>query len=293
MMDHGLWRRPARGIQNFFPLFRYLLLQTETHAFCLGLAAASLLAFFPGCLVILAVFKDILKWKGASEVLLVYVVQTYFPIDQDFVISNLRARLAMMGQRTGIASLLWVLLGAAGVFVPLETALNRLWNVEKDRPYWLNQIVGFTLTICCTLLALLFVSIATALHGGVARMGPLPFNIVRSALHFTVTRVTMTCFFMVTIFAFYKFLPNTRIPGRQVLPAAILAGILAELVRVIFVRFVPDLAPTQGPFYVSVTFLLLVYFETFVVLGCAFLASRTERYPWIGFFRRKADQSSS
>jgi uncharacterized BrkB/YihY/UPF0761 family membrane protein len=97
---------------------------------------------------------------------------------------------------------------------------------------------------------------------------------------------------MVTIFAFYKFLPNTRIDARQVLPAAILAGALAEIVRVIFVRIVPDLGPTQGPFYVSVTFLLLVYFETFVVLGCAFLASRTERYPWIGFLPRKGASSS-
>jgi hypothetical protein len=74
------------------------------------------------------------------------------------------------------------------------------------------------------------------------------------------------------------------------MPAAILAGMMAELVRVIFVRVVPDLYPTQGPFAISVTFLLLVYFETFVVLGCAFLASRTERYPWIGFLPRKRSQ---
>jgi hypothetical protein len=32
---------------------------------------------------------------------------------------------------------------------------------------------------------------------------------------------------------------------------------------------------------------LLAYFETFVVIGCAFLASRSERYPWMGFLTRK------
>ena len=102
----------------------------------------------------------------------------------------------------------------------------------------------------------------------------------------------MTCFFVVTIFALYKFLPNKKIDTRQVLPAAILAGVMAEFVRIIFIRVVPDLAPTQGPFSISVTLLLLAYFETFVVLGCAFLAAQTERYPWMGFLPRRKSESS-
>jgi len=293
MIENEGWRRLVREIQNLFPLFRYLILQTETHAFCLALSAAALLAFFPACLVMLAAFKNVLRWEGAYDVLLNTVLQTYFPgqiDDQAFIIRNLRLRLAWMGQRTGLGSLLWVLLGAAGVFVPLETALNRLWKVQEDRPYWLNQIVGFTLTIACTLLALLFLSAATALHTVVAEF---PVTWIRGTLHFIVTRVTMTAFFMVTVFAFYKFLPNRKISGRQVLPAAILAGVMAELVRVIYIRVVPEFEPTQGPFAISVTFLLLVYFETFVVLGCAFLASQTERYPWIGFLPRKRQRQAA
>jgi uncharacterized BrkB/YihY/UPF0761 family membrane protein len=181
------------------------------------------------------------------------------------------------------------LLGAAGVFIPLETGLNRLWRVQEDRPYWLNQIVGFTLTLICTLLALLFLSISTGLHEIVKL---LPTAVVRGVMRFAIIRGTMTCLFVVTIFALYKYLPNKKIDTRQVLPAAILAGVMAELVRVIFIRVVPDLLPTQGPFSISVTFLLLAYFETFVVLGCAFLATQTERYPWMGFLQRKRSESS-
>ncbi len=290
--DLDFWRRLAREIKNLFPLFRYLILQTETHAFCLALAAAALLGFFPACLVILTVFKNVLKWQGAYDVLVNAggVLQTYFPVDQDFVIRNLTYRLSWMGRRAGLSSLLWVLLGTAGVFVPLETALNRLWQASADRPYWLNQLVGFSLSIGFTLVALFFLSIAAALHGVV---GYLPFNIVRSGMHFVVTRLTMTCFFIVMIFALYKFLPNKKIYAKQVLPAAILAGVMAEIVRIVFIHLVPNFNPTQGPFTASVTFLLLVYFETFVVLGCAFLASRTERYPWLGFlpFKRRPSPS--
>jgi uncharacterized BrkB/YihY/UPF0761 family membrane protein len=287
MIDYDLLRRLGREIRNMFPLFRYLVLQTETHAFCLALAAAALLGFFPACLVMLAVFKNVLRWEGAYDVLIT-TIQTYFPVSQEFVTNNLKARLALLGRGVRLGTLLWVLLGAAGVFIPLETGLNRLWRVREDRPYWLNQIVGFTLTIVCTLQGLFFLSIATALH---RMVNYLPFRFFQRTMHFVVTRSTMTCFFMLTVFALYKFLPNTRIDARQVLPAAILAGAIGELVRIVFVQIVPDLAPTQGPFSISVTFLLLVYFETFVVLGCAFLASQTERYPWIGFLPRKSTSS--
>jgi membrane protein/epoxyqueuosine reductase len=287
MFDYDLWLRLKREIKNLFPLFRYLILQTETHAFCLALSAAALLGFFPACLVMLAIFKNVLRWQGAHDVLL-ETVAAYFPIDPDFVVNNLKVQLASMKEGAELGSLLWVLAGAAGIFIPLETALNRLWRVNEDRPYWLNQLVGFTLTVVCTLLGLLFLSVATGLRRAVSQ---LPFYYVRLARQFLVTRTTMTCFFMVTIFAFYKFLPNKQIEARQVLPAAILAGAMAELVRIVFVRVVPDLEPTHGPFFVSTTFLLLVYFETFVVLGCAFLASRTESYPWMGLLPRKGNPS--
>src|SRR5438874_5889568 len=118
MTDQDFWRRLEREIKNLFPLFRYLLIQTETHAFCLALAGAALLAFFPSCLVMLAIFKNILRWDNAYKVLL-DTLRAYFPVSQEFVVYNLGVSLRLMGRRAGLASLLWVLLGAAGVFIPL------------------------------------------------------------------------------------------------------------------------------------------------------------------------------
>ena len=293
MIDREFWRRFAGVIKNLIPLFRYLILQTETHSFCLALAGAALLAFFPTCLVMLAVFKNVLKWEGAYSVLL-STIHTYFPspdpTDQDFVAGQLVNRLYTLGHGGQVGSLIWILLGAAGVFIPLETALNRLWRVNQDRAYWLNQIVGCTLTIVCTLLGLFFLSISAILHDVINH---LPIDAVRTVIKFLVVRSTMTSFFIVAIFALYKFLPNKRIDSNQVLPAAILAGVIAEVVRVIFVRLVPNIFSTQGPYAISAYFLLLVYFETFVVLGCAFLASQTDRYPWLGFLPLKRNHSPS
>jgi hypothetical protein len=46
MFETDAWQRLTTELKNLFPLFRYLILQTETHAFCLALAAAALLGFF-------------------------------------------------------------------------------------------------------------------------------------------------------------------------------------------------------------------------------------------------------
>ena len=132
----------------------------------------------------------------------------------------------------------------------------------------------------------MFVAISTFFEFFV---GFLPTEILRQGLDYVVIRTVTTCFLIVTICALYKFLPNRKIATREVLPAAILAGMMAELVRMIYTLVLPEtnLSTTQGPFVISVSFVLLAYFETFVVLGGAFLASRTERYPWMGFLRTK------
>src|SRR5436189_121126 len=175
-------------IRNLFPLFRYLVLQTETHAFCLALASAALLGFFPASVALLTLLKHVLRWDAAYNVLL-DTLRIYFPTNQAFIIRNIEVFVSTFGRtRMQLVSLVWVLMGSAGVFIPLETGFNRLWRVR--------------------------------------------------------TR-------------FIRVLPLLR------------------------------LSNTQGPLSITVSFLLLVCFETFVVLGGAFLASQAERYPWMGFLKSR------
>mgnify|MGYP003694653931 CR=1 FL=1 len=71
------------------------------------------------------------------------------------------------------------------------------------------------------------------------------------------------------IFLLYRYLPNHEVRSRQVPPAAIAAGVVARPVRLIYLRVLPllDLPKSQGPYYVSMSFALLAYFEAFVLLG--------------------------
>ena len=301
------YRKLARDIgvetRTLFPLFRYLLLQTETHAFCLALACAALIGFYPFCVLLLSLMRNQFQWDAGYEVVM-NTLRAFYPAGRDALIYNLGVSVRAAGKRLEFGSMLWVFLGAAGVFIPLEAGLNRLWKVEQDRPYWLNQILGLSLTIAGCLLAIAFISI----NAIVKMLVDLPFgllvriwdklSLVQTFIEATVLHLTAAAFFAIALFIFYKFLPNRRIDAMQVLPAAIVAGIAAEIVKDIYVFLLPfmdirDAQGSQGPFFMSVSFVLLGYIETFVVLGGAFLATHTEAYPWMGFLPRRRGSPGS
>jgi membrane protein len=306
MSSKELLREFGKHARSLFPLFRYLILQTETHAFCLALACAALIGFYPFCVLLLSIMQKVLYWEGGASVL-TQAIQIYYPTSQDWLIENLVVSVSQSGSHVELKSIFWVFFGAAGVFIPLEAGFNRLWKVNYDRPYWLNQLVGFTLTAACCLLAIAFVAINAILQGIVG----LPFSLLvrfsevfRTIQGFSdhlILQVTAVCFFSLVILLFYKFLPNRHVETRQVLPAAILAGIVAEIVREIFVLVLPlmDIGSAQGshgPFFVSVSFVVLTYFETFVVLGGAFLAAQKDSYPWMSLldrFRKTAPREAT
>jgi hypothetical protein len=307
------------NIHNLWPLFRYLFLRTETHAFCLALAGAALLGFYPFCSMLLWLTKHSAMWLQAHspswvwwdwnnvynftrEAIYLYIPTSFLnlkgnPAEQDFLIRNMEIS-ALYFKPT---SILWVLLGAAGVFVPLEAGFNRLWNVEKDRSYWHNQALGLALTIVCSVIAMAFVAVnATVRYGTGAMFGTFRMIVgvvtlhyinlpdtpgpIQTAFNTVVFKIEAAVFFAIVILIFYKFLPNKKVRALDVLPAAILAGIMAQLVHTAYIFALPfmDIRSengSQGMFFLPVNFLLLTYFETFVVLGGAFLATQTRVLP--------------
>lgn len=260
-------RRLARPI----PLLRYLVLATETHAFCGSLAFFALLAFYPASSLLLSFSRNLLGWEGAQRVLL-EALSEYYPEGQAFLLRNLQLTVARHGREL-LGSVLWILLGAAGFFMPLEAAFNRLWGFARHRAYWKNQAIGFLLTAAGTLLAVGLVLVVASLNWAVDRW--VPASVLADLLRHLSLRVAAPCGAAAALFLFYRFLPNGPVRSADVLPAAVVAGLAAELMRRLFQIGLPllQLQRNQGPYYVSISFVLLAYFESFVVLAGAYLAA--------------------
>src|SRR5262245_12278957 len=119
------------------PLFEHLVLPTARHAYSAGLAFFASVGFIPFCLLPGWVTGDVLHWSAGLTVIR-ETLREYYPEGQEFLLRNLEASVVQHGSELTLASVIWILMGAAGVFIPLETALNTLWGVTQHRPYWRN-----------------------------------------------------------------------------------------------------------------------------------------------------------
>jgi membrane protein len=252
-------RRLARPL----PLVRYLFLTTETHALCGALAFFAMLAFYPVSLLLVSLAKHVLQSPEALDVVRL-ALQSYYPVSQDFLLRNLEASSTLVGDGVSPHGVLWILLGGAGVFIPLEMAFNHLWGFPEHRPYWRNQLVGLVLTLAWWTLVVVMV-LALARAPLVARAPLLLVGVVLGGAG--------------ALYLVYRFLPHGKVPTAAALPAALLTAVTAEAVRWLFALVLPllRLPQSQGPFHVSVSFLVLVYVEAFVLLGGAYLAAEVTR----------------
>lgn len=266
--------RVRRRLARPLPLLRYLVLTTETHAFCGALAFFALLAFYPGSSLLLSLSRNPLGWDMAHDVLL-QALREYYPEGQAFLLRNLEVTVARHGREL-LDSILWILLGAAGVFIPLEGAFNRVWGFREHRTYWRNQLAGFLLTAACCALAAAFVVLTAGLQWAADRYTHQALT--ADLLRYAALRAAGASFFVSALFLFYRFLPNGPVRSRDVFPGALFAGLFADVARGLYLLALPwlNLEQSQGPFYVSISFVLLVYFESFVVLAGAYLAAAPE-----------------
>src|SRR5688572_1068196 len=108
----SIFRKIAEKLDRSFPLFRYLVLQTQTHAFCGSLAFFALMAFYPVSSLLLYVTRYVLDWQSAYEVI-VYALRDYYPTAQDFLVRNLEISVGEYGRSFDFGSVFWIILGAA------------------------------------------------------------------------------------------------------------------------------------------------------------------------------------
>ncbi len=253
----------SRRLRNPLPLAGYLLLSIETHALCGALAFFAMLGLYPLSLLLVALAKYVLHSPDALQVIRL-AIRSYFPAGQEFLLRNLEASSWRLRDQLTLGAAAWILLGGAGVFIPLEMALNRLWGFEAHRPYWHNQLVGFGLTVAGWGLAV----------GVVLAVAAVPVAYRAPALWLCVPSFAALALFLV-----YRFLPHGHVPSTVAVAAALSTAAVAEVVRWVFFLVLPqlDLGRSHGPFQLSVSFLLFAYVEAFVLLAGAYVAAEVTR----------------
>jgi membrane protein len=264
--------RKRHGI--VYAVLKYLL-HTEVHTFAFSVAANAILSFFPFMLLLMTVIRDIFHSKVMYEIV-VQLLREYLPAGQEFVIRNLNA-LVGARQRAQAFSLAILLVTSTGIFMPLEVALNRIWGFAENRSYFGNQLISLGLAFACGVLALLSVALTagnmalmeSSLHGhGVWMSRILGFLAMRA---FAIL-ASIAIFFLI-----YWLLPNGKVRPSSVLPAAIIMGLLSEVLKYAYILALPRLnfQEVYGPFSLSVSMMFWAFLSGMLLLTGAHLSARS------------------
>lgn len=234
-----------------------------------AIAFNALLSFFPFVILLLVICRNFLQWPEGYEAVFRLLQQDYLPISQDFIVKNLRVVVEGKFKEAATLSLVALAFTSSGLFAPIEMALNRAWGVTTSRSLLRGRAVAMVLVVTCGALALGSVYITAysqdVLHawlGSFAEWAPVRV-LSTIALRILIFPVTVSIFFVV-----FWVLPNRRIYIRDVLPVAILTGLLWEVTKYLFIWVAPNLGfrDVYGPFYLSVTLVTWAYISAMILL---------------------------
>jgi len=265
--------RVRRFAGRLLPSLRYLS-ATEVHAYAFSIAANVYLSFFPFTLLLLTVCRRWLRWESAYGVILEFL-RIHLPKGADSIIRNL-SQLAQGRPRLQLISLIVLFFTSSGVFLPLEVALNQVWSIPRNRSFLKNQAISFFLAVTTGLMAFLSILLSTAVQWVLTiTLG----WVLAPGLVGAISRVLMETLSVplavVTCFVIYFFLPNGQIPFKQVLPAAMIGGILTEVGKIIYMLTLPlfRFREIYGPYEVSATLLFWAYGAALILLFGAHLSA--------------------
>jgi YihY family inner membrane protein len=247
--------------------------RTDVHTFAFSMAANAILSFFPFMLLLMTLIRRVFHSRVMYEAV-VQLLRDHLPTGQDFVIRNLNA-LVNARHRAEAVSLLILLVTSTGIFMPLEVALNRIWHFPDNRSYFRNQLISLGLTFCCGVLALLSIGLTA---GNVVLLRTVTFGhavfLIRAA-EFLAMKVSALAASIAIFFLIYWLLPNGRVPARAVIPAAVIMGVLSEVLKYCYILALPRLnfQEVYGPFALSVTLMFWAFLSGLLLLTGAYLSA--------------------
>ena len=186
--------------------------------------------------------------------------------------ANLQNLVQARGPVTGLAALALVW-SASGAFNVITRAMDRIWgaDINHRRSVWRHR----TLAVVTVLLIAVLLLLATMVEGPV-------LTIVNSLLPERLSSIGpytdrfWAALLNVSLFAIlYRFMPHVRLRWRDVLPGAILAGVLWQAAKQLFLLFIARYLSSSNLIYGSVgaiiAFLMWTYVSSAILLFGALL----------------------
>ena len=242
-----------------------------------GIAYYSLLSLFPLLLGLIAILGTILPSETVQKEIFEFL-EANMPIAVDLVQHNITS-VIQFRSRLGIISVGGLFWTGSLMFGAMNRAINRAWNVRQDRPFYIRKLRDVGMALCISILFLLsqgvtaFLSVIQSFN-----LPPLPFPTI---VPYSTIPSRLIAFFIIFIIflLLYKFIPNTKTHWRYIWPGALLAAVLFELSRNLFVFYLNNFAHYEiiyGSMASIIASLIWIFFSALILIfGATFSAEYT------------------
>ncbi len=259
------------------------VLKDSVHEFladnCTHLAAAIsyyfLLSLFPLALAAISIFGFVLRSESVEETVTTAITD-FLPVSADYVSRVIEGVSSNWGA-AGIIATIGLIWAGTAVFNVVRKSVNTAWGIREPRPFLHERMLEFVMMLGLGLLMALSIGVTTA------------FKIIREAdtaisglladggllWHAATTAASIALIFLAFLFL-YKVVPNTTVKWRHALIGALVAAVLFEIVKQIFIWFVGNFATynlVYGTVGVVIALMSWTYVSALILLFCAKMTS--------------------
>ncbi len=245
-----------------------------------GVAYYTLFSLFPLLLGTIAALSFFLESERVQAELVGWVSQ-YLPGSSQFVESNLEAVLRIRGA-LGVFAAIGLLWSGSAIFGAISRAVNRAWDVHRDRPFYISKPRQLLMALGVGALFLLSVGTSAFIQitASIASQDLPGWSFLYEAMGRTVLQASSLGFTVSIFLLIYKFMPNTKTYWRYIWPGAVLGAVLFEVAKNVFILYVNRIAQFEhvyGSLAPVIALLLWTYVSSFILILGAELSSEYER----------------
>ena len=249
----------------------HVAISPESQLVASSIGFFTLFSVFPLLLLVVALASNWLD-PVLAETRIVAELEFIVPGLDSLLGANLQSLVQARGPVTGVAALVLVW-SSSSAFNVITRAMDRIWGADINhfRSMWRHR----TLAVATVLLVAVLLLAATMVEGPVltAVNSLLPSRLSSIGPY---TDRFWAAFLNVILFAvLYRFTPHVRLRWRDVMVGAILAGVLWQAAKQLFVMFIGSYLSSSNLVYGSVgaiiAFLTWVYISSAILLFGALL----------------------
>ena len=247
----------------------------------------AVLSLFPLTLGLIAIMSFIQDAPSAQTI--TSWVASFLPGSENLVKVNIESVLAVRGT-IGLFALVGLFWAGSAIFGGITRSINRAWDVHTDRPLYLSKARQLVMAVLTGLLFLFSTSITTFLrvyerfaeiNVPFGDMLVSPFgDLLISTTSMAILHASSFALVLMVFLMLYKYMPNTRTYWRYIWLGALVAAILFETTKNLFIIYLntfTNFANVYGTLAPVVALLLWTYLSGLILILGAELSSEYGR----------------